>query len=195
MKTTHERTNTFAAWRLLALGAAAFALPFAVPQSGQAQQSNQQQQQMSPSQNSGQSTTGQSDTGRNTGTMGGSGTQNQMGTTGAQGSQSGMSAGQGMDMMAADGKKLIGKDVYGANNQKIGEVDDVVLDQSSSKVNAILVDVGGFLGIGAKTVAVPVADIRAEGDRVVASSMTKEQAKDMPEYKKDDRATNKDSRS
>lgn len=176
---TRVRTNTLAAWRVMALGAAAFALPFAVSLNSHAQQSSQPSTQM----DSGQSTT-QPDAGRNTSPMGGP-TQGQMGATGSQ---------AGMGMMEADGKKLIGKDVYGANNEKIGEVDDVVLDQSSNRVNAILVDVGGFLGIGAKTVAVPVADIRADGDRVVASGMTKEQAKDMPEYKQD-RATKKDSRS
>ena len=48
--------------------------------------------------------------------------------------------------------KFKGTDVLGADNQKIGDVTDILFDKSG-KVLAYVVGVGGFLGIGAKDVA------------------------------------------
>ncbi|WP_205790312.1 PRC-barrel domain-containing protein [Microvirga makkahensis] len=50
---------------------------------------------------------------------------------------------------------LIGRDVYGANNEDIGEINDVLVDRSG-RVTAVVLGVGGFLGIGEKDVAVPM---------------------------------------
>jgi sporulation protein YlmC with PRC-barrel domain len=50
--------------------------------------------------------------------------------------------------------KLIGLDVYGADNQKIGDVNDVLVDRQGN-ADAVVVGVGGFLGIGEKNVALP----------------------------------------
>jgi putative membrane protein len=49
---------------------------------------------------------------------------------------------------------LTGTTVYGANNENIGNISDVVLDREGNVV-AVIVGVGGFLGIGEKSVAVP----------------------------------------
>ncbi len=108
-------------------------------------------------------------------TPGSSTAQGSAGSTGAMGS--------GMAAMNAD--QLKGKDLYGADNEKVGEIDGVLMGPDN-KANSVLVDIGGFLGIGAKTVAIPVAQLRAEGDRVVAQNLTKEQAKSMPEHKDGD---------
>ena len=48
--------------------------------------------------------------------------------------------------------KFKGTDVLGADNQKIGDVSDILFDKSG-KVDAIIVSVGGFLGLGSKHVA------------------------------------------
>lgn len=50
--------------------------------------------------------------------------------------------------------KFMGLDVYGANNEKIGDISEILLD-SSGNAKAAVISVGGFLGIGAKDVAVP----------------------------------------
>lgn len=85
--------------------------------------------------------------------------------------------------LATQGRKLVGKDIYGANNEKIGDVKDVVMDQSSNQVTAVVADIGGFLGIGSKTVAIPINQLRAEGDdRIVATGLTKQQAENLPEF-------------
>ena len=49
--------------------------------------------------------------------------------------------------------KFKGTDVLGADNQKIGDVSDILFDKSG-KVDAIIVSVGGFLGLGSKHVAI-----------------------------------------
>ena len=76
---------------------------------------------------------------------------------------------------------IVGKDLYGANNQEVGEIDDVVMGQDG-KVESVLVDVGGFLGMGSKRVAIPVDEIEMNGERVVATGLTKERAESMAEH-------------
>jgi len=53
------------------------------------------------------------------------------------------------------GSNLMNADVIGATGENIGTVDDVLLD-SEGRVLAIIVGVGGFLGIGQRDVAIPV---------------------------------------
>lgn len=77
----------------------------------------------------------------------------------AQPAQPSASAGSGQFMtkqMANEWRasKFMGLDVYGANNEKIGDVSEVLLDNSGN-AKAVVISVGGFLGIGAKDVAVP----------------------------------------
>ena len=48
--------------------------------------------------------------------------------------------------------KFKGTDVLGSDNQKIGDVSDILFDKTG-KVEAFVVSVGGFLGVGSKEVA------------------------------------------
>ena len=48
--------------------------------------------------------------------------------------------------------KFKGTDVLGSDNQKIGDVSDILFDKTG-KVEAFVISVGGFLGVGAKEVA------------------------------------------
>ena len=48
--------------------------------------------------------------------------------------------------------KFQGTDVVGADNQKIGDVSDILFDKTG-KIEAFVISVGGFLGMGAKDVA------------------------------------------
>jgi len=50
--------------------------------------------------------------------------------------------------------KLMGTTVVGTNNESIGDVNDVILDRNGQAI-AVVIGVGGFLGIGEKDVAVP----------------------------------------
>lgn len=49
--------------------------------------------------------------------------------------------------------QLVGLTVIGAGNEKIGSISDLVVDQSGA-IQAVVIGVGGFLGIGAKDIAV-----------------------------------------
>ena len=59
---------------------------------------------------------------------------------------------EGSDIWRAS--KLSGVAVYGPDNRKVGNISDVLMDHSG-KATAVVIGVGGFLGIGQKDVAVP----------------------------------------
>ncbi|HXZ14806.1 MAG TPA: PRC-barrel domain-containing protein [Roseiarcus sp.] len=65
--------------------------------------------------------------------------------------------------------KLIGVSVYGSDNQKVGKINDI-LTNHDGKAEAVVIGIGGFLGIGTKAVTLPFEAVhwRTEG-RVVAS--------------------------
>jgi sporulation protein YlmC with PRC-barrel domain len=76
--------------------------------------------------------------------------------------QGGMSSGQFMTAMQGNqmlASKLIGTTVVSASNESIGDVNDVVVD-ANGQVMAVVIGVGGFLGIGEKDVAVPYASLQ-----------------------------------
>ncbi len=54
---------------------------------------------------------------------------------------------------------LEGKAVYGAEGESIGDIKDVLVSQNGS-VNAVIIGVGGFLGIGEKDVAVDMSALQ-----------------------------------
>jgi sporulation protein YlmC with PRC-barrel domain len=83
--------------------------------------------------------------------------------------------------------KIIGSAVYDVQNRKIGSVQDLVLDKSG-KIDTVVVDVGSFLGMGGKNVAVPLSDIKTDNNRLTLDR-TKEQLQQMAEYRLEDRNT------
>lgn len=54
--------------------------------------------------------------------------------------------------------KLMGVDIYGPDEKKVGDVTEVLFDKTG-KVEMITVGVGGFLGIGSKDVAIPFEQV------------------------------------
>lgn len=56
----------------------------------------------------------------------------------------------------------LGKNVFGADGEKIGDVNDIVVDLQPGGVPVIVIGVGGFLGIGEKDVAVPLGALRSQ---------------------------------
>jgi len=49
--------------------------------------------------------------------------------------------------------KLIGVNVYNVQNEKLGDISDILLDQSG-KVSGVVIGVGGFLGLGERDIVV-----------------------------------------
>ncbi len=80
--------------------------------------------------------------------------------------------GQVMTQMPPDlmrGSQLMGIDVYGADNQKIGDIDEVLVDRQG-KIHGLVVGVGGFLGIGQKDVAIPFDQVQWMSNQEVQAS-------------------------
>jgi hypothetical protein len=83
--------------------------------------------------------------------------------------------------------KFNGTDVIGSDDAKIGDVSDVLFDKSG-KVDALIVGVGGFLGIGSKDIALPINSFQVvPGANGAADklrlSMSKDQLQQMAEFK------------
>lgn len=91
------------------------------------------------------------------------------------------------DQLTAD--NLIGRTVYSANDENIGEVGDVLLS-GDNKVEGFVLDVGGFLGMGEKHVAISPEnlDIRADanGELTIFTRFTEDQLEAQREYSKED---------
>jgi sporulation protein YlmC with PRC-barrel domain len=79
------------------------------------------------------------------------------------------------------------QNVYDPSNNKIGEVEDVLLG-TDGKINALVVGVGGFLGIGEKHVIVPFTAVKADRKdnkwQLVMNS-SKDELKAAPGFKYD----------
>lgn len=82
-------------------------------------------------------------------------------------------------------------DVFSAEtDEQIGSVEDIVLDFDQDQVQYLLVEVGGFLGIGSKTVAVPLdrAELRlagegeADDETAFVVQATEEELEQAPEF-------------
>ena len=84
------------------------------------------------------------------------------------------------------------QNVYDPNNNKIGEVMDVLLDRSG-KVTSLIVGVGGFLGAGEKDVAVPFDAIKVTSKDsnkwYLVMNTTKDDLKSAPGFKYDRETT------
>ena len=68
------------------------------------------------------------------------------------------------------GSKLIGLNVYDQQNQKIGDIKELLLDKDG-KVGQVAIGVGGFLGMGEHDVAVKWTDLKFS-DQPVPSTTT-----------------------
>jgi sporulation protein YlmC with PRC-barrel domain len=80
--------------------------------------------------------------------------------------------------------KLLGSSVYNDQKQKIGSIDELLLDQNHNITTAVL-SVGGFLGIGSKLVTVPYSNLNITNDSIVLPGASKDQLTKMPSYKFD----------
>lgn len=81
--------------------------------------------------------------------------------------------------------KFNGTDVIGTNNERIGDVNDLLFDRNG-KVMAYVIGVGGFLGIGTKDVALAPAafQMHMDGNELkLRLAMTRDELKNAPEFK------------
>lgn len=83
--------------------------------------------------------------------------------------------------------KLVGASVYGQDNASIGEISDVLIS-SDGKVQAVVVGVGGFIGVGEKDVALPFAALtitrKPDSSSIdkITVNYSKDQLKNAPKF-------------
>ncbi|MCB1510905.1 MAG: PRC-barrel domain-containing protein [Hyphomicrobiaceae bacterium] len=82
--------------------------------------------------------------------------------------------------------KILGASVVNSKNETIGDINDLIV-MNDGKVGEVIVGVGGFLGLGERNVALKLSELdmrrNESGNIVIATNMTKEQLKQLPEWK------------
>jgi PRC-barrel domain protein len=88
------------------------------------------------------------------------------------------------DLIGSD--KVEGTNVYGANDQKVGSIERVMINKRSGKVAYAVMSFGGFLGIGDDHYPIPwptlTYDTRLGGYR---TAITEQQLQGAPKYRND----------
>lgn len=81
--------------------------------------------------------------------------------------------------------ELIGASVYGPNDKSIGDINELLVNKDG-QVTAVVVGVGGFLGVGEKNVALGLQELnvqRKDGEvEKITVSYTKEQLNNAPAF-------------
>ncbi len=67
--------------------------------------------------------------------------------------------------------KLMGLDVYNDANEKLGDINELILDKDG-KVSAVVIGVGGFLGMGEHDIAVSMDKLKFKEEAVRTSATT-----------------------
>lgn len=81
-----------------------------------------------------------------------------------------------------DADKLIGRNIKNPQGETIGEVSSVLIGRDG-RIEAVIVGVGGFLGIGQRDVAIDWDQLQIRDDgRTVVADMTKDQLRALPEF-------------
>ena len=82
---------------------------------------------------------------------------------------------------SARASKLIGNKVY-KGDTSIGQIEDVMVDLDHATTAAVILSVGGFLGMGDKLVAVPVSQIKVGSEAKFTTDLTKDQLVNAPAF-------------
>ena len=99
---------------------------------------------------------------------------------------------QAREMEARETGSLIGSDkvegttVYGANDQKIGSIERVMIDKISGRVSYAVLSFGGFLGIGDEHYPLPWQSLKYDTNLGgYRTGITESQLKGAPKFRKD----------
>jgi PRC-barrel domain protein len=84
-------------------------------------------------------------------------------------------------------KEFIGQTVYAADKAKIGSISDLLLSKDAKTVEGFVIGVGGFLGIGEKSVAMKLDRLKmttdADGRPQLTMDVKKEELTNTPTFK------------
>lgn len=89
----------------------------------------------------------------------------------------------GMDKTRAS--ELIGTSVQNAQGENVGEINDILLAEDGS-ASQVLIGVGGFLGLGEKSVAVDFSELNFGAEGEVSIAMSAEALEQQPAYQEEE---------
>jgi membrane protein DedA with SNARE-associated domain len=78
-------------------------------------------------------------------------------------------------------KQILDKDVYNDSNEKVGEVEDLIVAPDKA-VSYAIIGVGGFLGIDRHDVAIPAGQLKIQGGKLMLPGATKDALKALPKF-------------
>jgi sporulation protein YlmC with PRC-barrel domain len=80
--------------------------------------------------------------------------------------------------------KLIGSSVINDKNEKIGTIDDLIADKDKKQLQFAVLQVGGFLGVGGRLIAVPYDSlvIDDKGQKVTLPGASKDELKKLSQF-------------
>lgn len=84
-------------------------------------------------------------------------------------------------------KDLIGQVVYAPDKVKIGSISELILSKDGKSVQGFVIGIGGFLGIGERSVALQIDKLRIadtpDGSVRLTMDMTKDELANAPPFK------------
>jgi len=88
----------------------------------------------------------------------------------------------------AAGEDIRGANIYGRNDEKLGQIDDVIFEHSTGNIKYIVVDTGGWFS--SKKFLVPAYRLHtsAEHDDAFTVNLDKQQIESLPRYNETDLA-------
>src|SRR4030081_2301516 len=69
------------------------------------------------------------------------------------------------------GSKVVGLSVYNDNNESLGSINDLLMDKGGN-IKAVVIGVGGFLGVGEHLVAIPYDKIKFVNEPVAYTGVS-----------------------
>ncbi|MET0970527.1 MAG: PRC-barrel domain-containing protein [Tardiphaga sp.] len=89
---------------------------------------------------------------------------------------------------AVDAHGILGRDVRSPASENMGRIADVIVDRAG-QTRAVVIDFGGFLGVGSRRIVVEWAALHfwnvADKSASITLDLTREQVRAAPEYKDD----------
>ncbi|HUQ53319.1 MAG TPA: PRC-barrel domain-containing protein [Gammaproteobacteria bacterium] len=99
----------------------------------------------------------------------------------------GAAAGRGATSTQQPVADLVGADVYGSGDDKVGEVDDIVISTAGADSIRAVLQVGGVAGIGEKRISLPLSQLAVErsgnDEPKLRVALEREALDRMPEFK------------
>ncbi len=109
----------------------------------------------------------------------------------AYGEEVGEESAEDLSRMSAD--QLVGKTVMTTSGEEIGTIEQVGYTMDQKRVATI--NVGGFLGVGEKLIAVPLTELKVGTDESLETTLTREEIQAQPEFDPSDLRTDQQSQS